>query len=377
MRILLSALLTATTLAEAAAALDVVKLRRQEQVSVVEGRILETAEDGGLLVEARDGVLWRIEPAELVEKARDGRPFQPLSAEQLGERVLAGLPKGFEVYRTSHYLICYDTSRAYAQWCGSLLERLYMAFTNFWTRKGFELAEPRWPLVAIVFADARSYARHARPEVGDGAGSIIAYFNLETNRVTMYDLTGSEASGRAAERGPAALLTRILALPDAERTVATIVHEATHQIAFNCGLHTRLSDCPTWFSEGIATYFETPDLTSFKGWRNIGGINRPRLTRFQESRGRRGPDLLRTLLGDDRRLRDPKQALDAYAESWALTYYLLRQQPRQYVAYLKTLSRKRALVWDDPETRLKEFQEAFGDLNRLEADFLRFMDRLR
>ena len=28
-----------------------------------------------------------------------------------------------------------------------------MAFTNYWTRKGFELAEPEFPLVAVVFAD--------------------------------------------------------------------------------------------------------------------------------------------------------------------------------------------------------------------------------
>ena len=57
-----------------------------------------------------------------------------------------------------------------------------------------------------------------------------------------------------------------MAQPEALRTVSTIVHEATHQIAFNCGLHTRLSDCPRWFSEGIAMYFETPDLRSAKGW---------------------------------------------------------------------------------------------------------------
>jgi len=52
-----------------------------------------------------------------------------------------------------------------------------------------------------------------------------------------------------------AQIKQILAQPDALQTVSTIVHEATHQIAFNCGLHTRLSDCPVWFSEGIAMYF--------------------------------------------------------------------------------------------------------------------------
>ncbi len=51
--------------------------------------------------------------------------------------VLADLPKGFKVYdKTPHYLIFYDTSQAYAQWCGALFERLYAAFRNAWTPPG-------------------------------------------------------------------------------------------------------------------------------------------------------------------------------------------------------------------------------------------------
>ena len=61
------------------------------------------------------------------------------------------------------------------------------------------------------------------------------------------------------------------------RPVSTIVHEATHQIAFNSGLHQRLSDCPKWFSEGVAMYCETPDLKSSEGWAGIGAVNRNRL----------------------------------------------------------------------------------------------------
>ena len=41
---------------------------------------------------------------------------------------------------------------------------------------------------------------------------------------------------------------------------------------------------------------------------------------------------------------DAKQAVDAYAESWALTYYLIHKHPKEYVAYLKLLSRKQPLV---------------------------------
>jgi hypothetical protein len=164
--------------------------------------------------------------------------------------------------------------------------------------------------------------------LGDAAESIIGYFSLRTNRMTMYDLTGAAGTSRRNSRSrSAAQINQLLARPEAARTTATVVHEATHQIAFNCGLHARYSDCPLWFSEGIAIYFETPDLRSARGWRNIGAVNRPRLVRFRQYLRHRPADSLRTLLAGDDRFRDPRQSLDAYAEAWALTYFLIRGVP--------------------------------------------------
>ena len=147
--------------------------------------------------------------------------------------------------------------------------------------------------------------------------------------------------------------------------------------AFNCGLHTRLSDCPLWFSEGIAVYFETPDLHSAKGWSGIGAINWPRFEQFQKYYPHRPVDSLRTLITVDQRFRDAKGGLDAYAEAWALTYFLIKQHPKEYVAYLRALSTKKPLSADSSNARLEEFQQAFGDLNKLDAEFIRYMSRLR
>jgi hypothetical protein len=358
--------------------LDHVKFKQGGRETSVSGRVLVTAQDGGLLLLATDGVLWIVQPDELIQHTADDSPFAPLTADEMSRRVLDELPRGFEVHRTAHYLIFHNTSRDYATWCGSLFERLYMAFTNFWARRGFELQSPEFPLVAIVFADKAAYTEFAKAELGEGVQAIIGYFSLRTNRITMFDLTGMVSANRGGRSGSAAQINRILSHPDSERNVATIVHEATHQIAFNCGLHTRYSDCPLWFSEGIALYFETPDLTSAKGWSTIGSVNRPRLQRFQEYASRRPPDSLVSLVRDDVRLRDTKNGLDAYAEAWALTYFLLKQQPKQYLAYLKTLSAKKPMEWDDPQTRLREFQQAFGpDLRKLDAEMTRYMLRLK
>ncbi len=356
--------------------MDQVTLRRDGKTTEVTGRVLVTAQDGGLLLLARDGRLWLIPPDEQVEHTTDDAPFAPLSREEMTKQILAELPQGFKVHPTTHYLIFYDTSSAYAQWCGSLFERLYLAFTNLWTRKGFVLKEPEFPLVAIVFADKRSYLKYSQPELGDAGKKIIGYFGLTSNRMTMYDLTGVESQGHG-RIGTMAQINQILAQPEALRTVSTIVHEATHQIAFNCGLHTRLSDCPRWFNEGIAEYFETPDLRSAKGWRGIGDVNGPRVEQFQRYLPSRAADSLETLIRDDRRFTNPKQALDAYAEAWALTYFLIRQHPKEYVAYLRMLSGKKPLMPDSPERRIKDFEQAFGDLAQLNTKFLRFMGGVR
>ena len=69
--------------------------------------------------------------------------------------------------------------------------------------------------------------------------------------------------------------------------------------------------------------------------------------------------------------------MDAYAEAWALTYFLINKHPKAYVAYLAMLSKKKPLVEDGPEKRLDQFRQIFGELRPLDAEFLRYMARFR
>ena len=363
----------------AAGAAEHVLLKRDDREIEISGRLLVTAEDGGLMILAADGMLWRVPPEEIVKRDSDDEPLQPLRQEQLGEQLLKELPPGFELHFTQHYVICHNTSKVYAQWCGALFERLYKAFTNFWSRKGFDLHEPEFPLVALVFADRESYSRFQSRELGAAAAKIIGYYSQDTNRISTFDLTGAEALRRNGDkRGSPADINRMLARPEAERLVATIIHEATHQIAFNCGLQTRHADIPRWLCEGLAIYFETPDLSSSKGWRTIGAANQVRLAGFREYVRRGRPaDSLVSLIANDQRMLDPERADDAYGEAWALNYFLIRQHPKQYVDYLKQLSAKQPLIWDEPQERLQEFKQAFGDLDQLDAEFLRHIGKVR
>ena len=358
--------------------MEVVKISRAGKIREVEGDLLVEAQDGAMLLLAQDNFLWNIQPKEIIRRTRDERSFELFDGEQLLEATLADLPSGFQVYRTANYIIIYDTSRAYAEWCGSLYERLHKAFYAYWNRQGFKL-EPSKPLVALVFRSRDSYQQYGKQELGSAANAVIGYYSLRTNRVATYDLTGIDAIRRPGERAVTARhVQQILSRPEAERTVATVIHEATHQLAFNSGLQTRYADIPVWLSEGLAIYFETPDMKSTKAWRGIGVVNRVRLSQFRKHFPSRKENSLITLTTADDRFRDVNRAEAAYAEAWALVYYLIRNHPKEFVAYLKALKEKPPGAKDTPETRLKEFQAAFGgDLQTLDNDFIRQIRRIR
>jgi hypothetical protein len=328
-------------------------------------------------LQSNDGALWTIEPTQIVSRTPTDKPFAPATREELAAQLAAELPPGFSTHTTPHYVIAYNTSRIYAQWTGSMLERLHRAFTNYWQREGLSIREPEFPLVVQVFSDWPGYAEASRDDLPGGVGNIIGYYSLRTNRVNMFDLTGAEAlRGQERRRGSLRDINAMLSQPAAIPLVSTIVHEATHQIAFNCGLQTRYADIPLWLCEGMAVYFEAPDLASTRGWTGIGKVNYPRLETFRNNQPRWNERSLESLLADDRRFRDSRAASDAYAEAWALNYYLIKYQPKAYAAYLKLLAEKSPLVESGPKARLDEFRQHFGDLDKLEQDFLRRMSRV-
>ena len=356
-------------------ALEQLRISRDGEVLDLAGQIIVEAEDGGVLLLDPAGVLWAVTPDELVERERSLASFVRLDAAGMSAAMMDALPPGFRTHKTAHYLICHNTSAAYAKWCGSLFERLYLAFRTYWRRQGMELTDPDWPLVAIIFGNKDSYERYAQHELGEAADSIVGYYSLRSNRVAMYDLSGLDS--RQAGRSARAQIRTILSRPETERMIATIVHEATHQLAFNSGLQTRYADIPLWVSEGIAVYFETPDLQSARGWRNIGAVNRVRLADFRRYLPQRPTDSLTSLIASDDRFRNTRSAADAYGEAWALNYFLLRKHKAAYIRYLKTLAAKRPLLYDKPADRLAAFRAAFGeDLRSLDAEFLRAMDEI-
>jgi hypothetical protein len=233
-----------------------ITLKGDAKPGFLTGKILVEGADGDLLLLTPEGRTLVVQGQEIAERTNDNKPFQPLKRDDVAKRVLAELPQGFKIYTTANYVICYNTSLAYAQWCGSLFERLNRAFDNYWDNRGFKLKDPEFPLVALIFDGKESYSKFVREELGDATSSIIGFYSPKSNRINMYDLTGVEELHIGNDRGSSsARINQVLSQTAAAPLVATIVHEAAHQLAYNRGLQTRLADNPTWFSEGLAVYF--------------------------------------------------------------------------------------------------------------------------
>jgi hypothetical protein len=346
---------------------------RTKDEQSVEGRVLVEAVDGGILVEDTQRRLWTITPDRLISREDLAREYAPLDTEALAAALRADMGAGFKTSSTPHYVLCTDGPSAYTEWVGKLFERLLRAFLLNWKQAGWELAEPDVPLPALVFRNQQQYAAYALKDAGPEVADKAGYYSIRTNRIVLYDLA-SEGAGDGPMNADQ-VERRVAAAP---QNVATIVHEATHQIAFNCGMHTRYADTPMWIAEGLAMYCETPDLRTGSGWRTIGKLNVTRLRQYREfSAQRRKEGSLRTLVQDESRFRNPDTMLDAYSESWALVDYLVRERRDEFITYLRQIAEKPRLRWDAPEVRITEFEEAFGSVDAVESECTAHARRLR
>ncbi|MFM8570562.1 MAG: DUF1570 domain-containing protein [Pirellula sp.] len=346
---------------------------------VLRGELVTENPKYGLLVQSPDGQLIAIPTNTAIAKIVSlDEPMKPLDAPEISAKTLGLLPAGAKSITTEHFVICYDTSDTYARWNAGLYEKMYKGMVRFWKEKGLELQAPRFPLVALIFKDKNDYVAYSKRDF-QGGENTFGYYTQTTNRLATFDLTGIEGvlpAGAKVQREE--LLAEIFSRPEAERQIATILHEACHQIAFNTGLQTRLGDYPLWVSEGIATFFESADTRSSSGWAGTGRINAYNLQQLRNYFRNRPSDSLTNLLIQDERFRQADTATAAYGESWGLTFYLIKKKPKEFVGYMRKLKERPPGNASDPKQRLADFQASFGqDLEKLDKEFARMMASLR
>ena len=186
----------------------------------------------------------------------------------------------------------------------------------------------------------------------------------------MYDLTRTASGPAKTSRD---IIRQLLRSPF---SIATVIPEATHQIAFNTGMHRRFSDNPVWLTEGMAMYFETPDLSSRSGWRAIGQENPFRIASLKGIPANDASLDLSSLIGSDQLFTDPRTAVNAYAVSRAFSRFLLTTRRREYLAFLEHVAGRKPLDFGSPQRRISEFEEHVEELSKLQPAFNRYLRAL-
>lgn len=320
----------------------------------LEGRIA-AHDDQNCWVLRRDGRLASFRMDDVTDFREIEPRFRPFSSLHLRDRMRDELGRDYEIKTTSHYVVA--ARRGSADRYAALFEGIYRQFHTYFTTRGFRIVDPEFPLVAVVLPDQSSFVDYcvrdgARPQPG-----LVGYYLPGSNRVALYDRAASSPSSTEAIDN-------------------TIIHEATHQVAFNTGVHSRIGQTPLWLVEGLATLFEADGIRK----RDVAAqvwdrVNLERLEWFREYRLRRPPNSLEAFLREDALFK--KSTLDAYSQAWALTFYLAEKRQADFAKYLKKVSSRDPLRPYEGTARLADFKDVFGrDLDFLESDMLRFYDRL-
>ena len=362
-------------------ALEYISFRQNGQNRKAEGRFVFEATDA-VVFENRDGQIHKIDRIDLLDRKSDDLPFTPLSKKDANLLLQDEFPasKGYNIHETAHFLIVYNTSRGFAQWFGQLFEKIDGEYTAFWKKRGVPLEQQGYPLVAVVLADRTDFVRYAAMEGVTANDEFRAYYSQATNRMVMYDISESEASRRGqVDRATTRTIQEFLRRPDAERNISAVVHETTHQIGFNRGMHQRYAPCPLWVCEGLALFHEVPTIGHRNGWTIEPKVNAGRLIRLKAFFQRRPTDPIRSLILSDKLLKEGVvgDILDNYALAWGLSYYFVQKRPKEFAEYLKRTATKTLLSDDSSEIRLRDFEECFGsDWNKLYADCVVFWAKL-
>ncbi len=254
---------------------------------------------------------------------------------------------------TSHFLGLGDAPSAFRAEALSACEAMSTEFLIHFRDRGFaDLAMPKRKLVVVILADSRSYAAYA----GVDRNLVIGgHFELDTNRLVMFDFRADQASVNTA----AQLVNTF-----------TLIHETTHQLTFNTGLLDLRADVPLCVSEGLATYGE---VWRPKGRARVGQVNRPRLIGLPKPRrdGTTWLPLSRLLVEDDLLKAEVTQQA-AYAQSWIFIHSHMKSAERlpKLRAYLATIAGRR-----DKSHRLDDARAHLGDLDKLDVELKRYVTR--
>lgn len=231
--------------------------------------------------------------------------------------------------RSTHFVVLTDSSERDARRLASQFERMHLVFHTLFPTKGDD-SDP--PIVVLAVKD-RKGMEALEPEAYLGKGKV--------------DLSGFFV--RAPDKNY--ILVRLDA--HREHAFSTVYHECTHYML------RKAEWLPLWLNEGLAQFYENTDIDDKNAW--LGQANAERLRYLNRN------ELLpiATLLAVDSTspyYHDEQKGSAFYAESWALTHYLIVSDRIEGTHRIHDYAQLLA----QGEDAVTAAQHAFGDLDKLQ-----------
>ena len=334
------------------------------------------------------------------------------------EKTVGG--RGLTMTRSRHFLLLHEpnqsvdpqTRKTRAQMRLDLLETVYESYFLTFAFRGKYIRPPNYLLEVVLFDDhndflqlerlmdvpvkqlAGFYSPDDNVSVFYDSGNSPQFKALRQIRDDMATLQTAAKANRTAASGQIIRMAKsidlLIDITRESEDVAVVSHECLHHLAGATSLFPREGNFVRWVHEGLASYFESAKQSR---WSGVGVVDRDRIGYYRMLRSdpQRGSiefivsDLgfaVEAMLGDQNA---------AYGQAWALTHFLFNRHFDRLMKYYETITEIPIpdIDPDLPEEELKKrflsradkmveaFDEAFGDRDRLQVEWRRYMSRLR
>lgn len=316
----------------------------------------------------------------LIHQAAVNRPIAADSHSM--QSALHWLDTRFRIVETERFVLLSDADERAIQQHAIWMEQTYEQFLRFTELSGLRPLPLQHKLVCVLFDRYDDYRAFARRHDGVMSNSISGYYSPRNDRVvfsvqpdawgdsrTRYVANGAgEGTVGYAEGSQVPAAGHEHCCP--QESAAKCVHETIHQLMFHTRVMAPETQYPLWICEGLSTAFEThaPDQPF-----GPDHVFQPRQEVFQRLLAWNDLIPLRDLVAMTRL---PSSNYDRYSikavyhQSYALVQWMFQHRREQMRTYLE-------LMLYEPPGRLPEarhlelFEQAFGDVESLEAEWLR------
>lgn len=284
-----------------------------------------------------DGVIQLLPRETIISEEVIPEPFQPIGLGQLVVDLRKEFGHDYHVQADKPFV--FVSRKGASQYWNERFKLLHSAMGQFCRTRGIAMRGIEFPLVAIIFRSQAEFYQYGRIHDLNIPENCLGIYSQKSNRILLYE--------------DANLLSR-------QETIENICHEATHQLAWNLGLHQRFAHTPLWLSEGLATLFEAP---AYSQPNSAGKSPWPNIRRDTWAQLLKNPQVVNAALdsmirNDNFFEQDPDTA---YAVAWGLTHFLANSQPKQFNTYLEQVRKLPPFVPFDARSRWEHFRSHFGE----------------